>query len=322
MTHRRHVLQVLAAAGLLPVLPTSHAQAAGNKVLVGFPPGGLPDIIARGISAGVTQALEGATVVENRPGANGRLAGQAVKAAAPDGRTLLVCPASAMVHLPHVFKDLGYDPFNDFTPVAQLVENAFAFAISAKIPANNLAEWGAWCKQNPDQATYGSPGQGSSPHFMGDQVGRALGAPMRHVPYRGNNFALSDVTGGHISGMVSTTGQLVPQHKAGHVRILAVTARTRLPELPDVPTFAEQGMQQLTLTEGTWVMAPARTPAAVVDKLSAAILGLLKSQPQLAASFEAHADVAPLGAAALAQRLREDFDRRGAGIRAAGFATG
>ena len=165
-------------------------------------------------------------------------------------------------------------------------------------------------------------GQGSSPHFMGDQVGRALGVPMRHIPYRGNNFALTDVTGGHISGMVSTTGQLAPQHKAGNLRILAVTARTRLPELPDVPTFAEANIPQLTLTEGTWVLAPARTPAAVVDKLSAAILGLLKSQPQLAASFEAQADLAPLGAAALAQRLREDFDRRGAGIRAAAFSAG
>lgn len=322
MTKRRNVLQTLAAAGILPVLPFARAQSPSNRILVGFPAGGLPDIVARGIAVGVSQALEGPSVVENRPGANGRLAGQAVKAAAPDGRTLLVCPASAMVHLPHVYKDLGYDPFADFAPVAQLVENAFAFAISAKNPARNLAEWGVWCKQNPEQATYGSPGQGSSPHFMGDQVGRALAAPMRHVPYRGNNFALTDVTGGHISGMVSTTGQLTPQHKAGHIRILAVTARTRLPELPAVPTFEEQGMAQLTLTEGTWVMAPGRTSAAVVDKLSAAILGLLKSQPQLAASLEIQADVAPLGAAALAQRLREDFDRRGAGIRAAGFSAG
>jgi tripartite-type tricarboxylate transporter receptor subunit TctC len=143
---------------------------------------------------------------------------------------------------------------------------------------------------------------------------------MRHVPYRGNNFALTDVTGGHISGMVSTTGQLEPQHKAGHLRILAVTARARLSELTDVPTFAELSMPQLTLTEGTWVMAPARTPAAVVDKLSSAILALLKSQPQLAASLEVHADLAPLAASALAQRMREDYDTRGAGIRAAGFS--
>jgi tripartite-type tricarboxylate transporter receptor subunit TctC len=320
MTHRRMILRAIAAAGLLPGLQTAFAQAATNKVYVGFPPGGLPDIVARGITAGVTQALDGATLVENRPGANGRLAAQAVKAAAPDGRTLLVCPASAMVHLPHVYKDLGYDPFADFVPVAQLVENAFGFAISAKIPVRSMAEWVAWCKQNPDKATFGSPGQGSSPHFMGDQIARALAIPMRHVPYRGNNFALTDVTGGHISGMVSTTGQLEPQHKAGHLRILAVTARARLSELTDVPTFAELSMPQLTLTEGTWVMAPARTPAAVVDKLSSAILALLKSQPQLAASLEVHADLAPLAASALAQRMREDYDTRGAGIRAAGFS--
>jgi len=134
MTTRRTILQSMATAGLLPGLQAGRAQGATNKVFVGFPAAGLPDLVARGIAPGVTQAMDGATVVENRPGANGLLACRAVKAAVPDGRVLLVL-------------------------------------------------------------------QGSSPHFMGNQIGRALGVPMRHVPYRDNSFALADVTGGHVSGM-------------------------------------------------------------------------------------------------------------------------
>lgn len=318
---RRRLLQQMMAAPLAWTVPSIRAQGGPVRVFVGFPAGGLPDAVARSVAPAVGALMGSPAVVENRPGANGRLAAQAVKNAAPDGRTLFVCPASAMVHLPHVYRDLGYDPFADFVPVAQLVENAFAFAISGKLPPKNLAEWAAWCRDHPAQATFGSPGQGSSPHFMGVTLARGIGATMNHVPYRGNNFALTDVSGGHISGMVSTTGQLLAPHKAGQLRILGVTSPKRLPELPDVPTFAEQGVPTLTLTEGTWVFAPARTAAPLVERLSEAVLGVLKNR-DVATALETQADVAPLGATALAARLRKDFDERGAGIKAAGFTAG
>jgi tripartite-type tricarboxylate transporter receptor subunit TctC len=319
--HLRHLLATPIAAPMLLGAGPAAAQAGPVRVFVGFPAGGLPDAVARSLAPAVGALMGSPAVVENRPGANGRLAAQSVRAAAPDGRTLLVCPASAMVHLPHVYKDLGYDPFTDFAPVAQLVENAFAFAISGKLPARNLAEWAAWCRDHPAQATFGSPGQGSSPHFMGVTLARGLGVAMSHIPYRGNNFTLTDVSGGHISGMVSTTGQLLPPHKAGQLRILGVTSPKRLPELPEVPTFAEQGVPALTLTEGTWAFAPARTPPAVLERLGEAVLGALK-QREIATALETQADIAPLGPAALAARLRRDFDERGAGIRAAGFTAG
>jgi tripartite-type tricarboxylate transporter receptor subunit TctC len=322
MTDRRTFLGSMLAAPLATALPArALAQADITKLFVGFPAGGLPDAVARTMAATVGRANGGTVTVENRPGANGRLAAQGVRTAPPDGRALLVCPASAMVHLPHVYPDLGYDPFADFTPVAQVCENAFAFAISGKIPATTMAEWVAWCRQNPDKATFGSPGQGSSPHFMGVTLARALGVTMNHIPYRGNNFALTDSAGGHISGMVSTTGQLLPPHRGGQMRILGVTSPKRLPELPDVPTFAELGVAALTLTEGTWVMASARTPAAVINRLSDAIVEGLKD-PAVIQALKAQADIAPLGSRALAARLRKDYDERGAGIKAANFTAG
>lgn len=322
MNRRRDVLRNLGsmmaaplAAGLwAPAL----AQADITKIYVGFPPGGLPDSVARTVAGAVGQALGGTAVVENRPGANGRLAAQAVKNTPAGQHALLVCPASALVHLPHVYSDLGYDAFKDLQPVAQVCENAFAFAISGRLPAKNLAEWAAFCRANPDRATFGSPGQGSSPHFMGVTLAQALGVTMNHIPYRGNNFALTDTAGGHISGMVSTTGQLQAPHRNGQMRILGVTSAKRLAELPDVPTFAESGVPQLTLTEGTWVMASARMPQATAEKVAASILAQLK-EPAAVQALKAQADIAPLGPQALAERLRQDFDSRGAGIRAAGF---
>ena len=322
MTRRRDVLSslgtMMAAPMALGLAGLARAQTDITKIYVGFPPGGLPDSVARTVAAAVGRALNGTAVVENRPGANGRLAAQAVKNTPAGSNALLVCPASALVHLPHVYNDLGYDPFKDLAPVAQVCENAFAFAISGKLPPRSLAEWADYCRQNPDRATFGSPGQGSSPHFMGVTLAKALGVTMNHIPYRGNNFALTDTAGGHISGMVSTTGQLQAPHRNGQMRILGVTSAQRLAELPDVPTFAESGVPQLTLTEGTWVMASTRMAQAMVDKVAASILDGLKDGTAVQA-LKAQADIAPLGPQALAERLRKDFDSRGAGIRAAGF---
>jgi tripartite-type tricarboxylate transporter receptor subunit TctC len=222
------------------------------------------------------------------------------------------------VHLPHVFRNLGYDPFNDFTPVAQLVENDFAFSISPKLPAKTLAEFAAWCRGNPDAATYGSPGQGSAPHLMGATLAKALDAPMRHVPYKGNAFAINDLAGGHITGIFTATTLVGAAHKAGNVRVLATTGRRRNAALPDVPTFAEAGVPALSMTEGIWVLAPARTPAALVEKLSIAAAQAAHSA-EMKAAIQDQAIASPLAPQMLAGLMRDEFERRGAAIRASGF---
>ncbi|MBL0422910.1 ABC transporter substrate-binding protein [Ramlibacter sp. AW1] len=317
--NRRLVLQSLALSGLSAHAAQAFAQGGVLKILVGFPPSGLPDQVARALADPLGRALGVAGVVENRPGANGRIAAQAVKNAQPDGKTLLVVPASGMVHLPHVYNNLGYDPFTDFTPVAQLVENDFAIAISPKVPATTLREFIEWARQHPDQATFGSPGQGSSPHFMGVTLAKAVDAPLKHVPYRGSNFAVGDVSGGHVTAMIAASTFVANAHKAGQVRMLASTGAKRLAATPDVPTFTELGIANLHLSEGTWLMAPARTPADVVDKLGAAALAAVRS-PEMMNVIKDQAQPAPLGPAQLSRLMREEYERRGAGIRAAGFS--
>ena len=319
MIDRREILQSLTGAAAALAVPAAFSQQS-TRILVGFPPGGLPDLVARTLTDPIFKAMGTPAVVENKPGANGRLAAQAVKAAAPDGRTLLLCPASAMVHLPHVYNDLGYDPFADFVPVAQIVDNDFAFAINAKIPAQNLTEFAAWCKQNPQLATYGTPGPGSSPHLMGVMIAKGLGITMNHIPYRGTNFALADIGGGHITAMIAASSFVAGPHKAGQLRALGITGRNRLPAMPDVPTFAESKLPQLTLTEGTWVFAPAKTPQATVDKLADALIGALQTR-EMQNLIQGQAEPAPLRSKALATLMREEFDRRGADIRAAGFTA-
>lgn len=298
----------------------SWAQRGPIRIFVGFPPGGLPDIVARAVAEQFKRAFDIPAVVENRPGANGRIAGQAVKNGAPDGSVFLIAPASGMVHLPHVYSDLGFDPMTDLVPVAQLVENDFALAVNAKLPVQNLKDFAQWCERNPAQASFASPGTGSSPHMMGLQIGQALGVKLTHVPYKGSNLGLTDVIGGHVAAMVASTTFFNQPVKAGTLRVLATTGKARSTVLPQVPTFLELGMAQLTIVEGTWLLAPAKTPQAVVDKFSTAAIESLKAR-EMVALLDGQTIAAPLGSRDLAKLMREEFDRRGANIRAIGFTA-
>ena len=285
-----------------------------------FPAGSGVDVVARQVQEPLGKLLGQAIVIEYKPGAAGNIASEFVSRAKPDGYTLVFGTAATHGSNAALYKNLSFDVEADFVPVAQVVENDFAFAINPKIPAKDLQAFAAWCRENPQTASFGTPGPGSSPHFMGETLARALGVNMNHIPYRGNNFAITDMAGGHISSMISASTFVVAPHKAGQVRVLGITGRQRLPSLPDVPTFAEQGIAQLSISEGTWVMAPARTPAAVVEKLADAVIASLKTRP-MQQVIQGQAEAAPLRPAALAQRMRQEFDQRGAGIRATGFTA-
>jgi tripartite-type tricarboxylate transporter receptor subunit TctC len=309
----------LATAGLATA--PAFGQRQPIKILVGFPPGGLPDLVARALAEHYRVTLGTTAVVENRVGANGRLAAQAVKNAAPDGNTLLLAPGLQMIHLPHVYSDLGYDVFSDFAPIGNVVDADFGFAINPKIPATTLKEFVDWARKNPDTAAYGSAGQGSAPHLMGAMLAQELDVKLNHVPYKGANFALTDVMGGHMASLWATTPFLLPQHANGRVRILATTGTRRAAKLPQVPTFRELGHDVLTYTDGHWMLAPAKTPPDVVARLSAATLEAVKSKEVQSLVTGQEAIEAPLGHAALAKLMREEYDRRGALIRKLGFTA-
>lgn len=250
----------------------AHAQLGEQPVRIVFPfaAGGSGDALARILAEHLRTTLGQPTIVENRAGAQGRLGVQAVKTAVPDGKTLLLTPVAPMSVYQHVYKALGYDPIADFAPVSQVTAFDFALAVGAEVPAKSVKELVAWLKANPDKGAYGTPAAGTLPHFFAVSFGKTAGLDLRHVGYRGSAAALTDLIGGQIPLVVTTTSDVLEQHKSARIRVLATSDRQRSPFLPEVPTFKEAGYD----IEGAgWygVFAPAGTPADVVDRISKAL---------------------------------------------------
>jgi tripartite-type tricarboxylate transporter receptor subunit TctC len=285
MTTRRHFIQSaasLAAAGSF--LPTgAFAQAfEAVKIINGFPAGGTADATSRrvGDKIGGTAYSKNAAVVENKPGAGGRIACETVKAANPDGSTLLLTPFSCTAIYPHIYTKLSYDPFKDFVPVSIAAVMTHALTVGPMVPASvkTVKDYLAWAKANPDKANYGSPAAGSTPHFLAALLGLSNNVELKHVPYRGSLPAVADMIGGTLASTSTPTGDALANHKAGKVRILATSGARRTPFTPEVPTYAEQGFAELTTEEWFGFYAPARTPASVVANANAAINQALKDK--------------------------------------------
>jgi tripartite-type tricarboxylate transporter receptor subunit TctC len=268
------MLLALAALGA----PPASAQLGGEPVRLIFPfaAGGSGDALARLLAEHLRIALDQPVIVENRAGAQGRIGVQAVKAAAPDGKTLLLTPVAPMSVYGHVYKSLAYDPVGDFQPVSQVATFDFGLAVGPQVPAKSLKELVEWVKANPAQGSYGTPAAGTLPHFFAVTFARAAGLDLRHVGYRGSAAALTDLVGGQIPIVVTTTSDLLEQHKAQRIRVLATSDRQRSPFLPELPTFKEAGYD----IQGTgWygVFVPANTAADTVERLSKAIVAAVQT---------------------------------------------
>ncbi len=291
------------------------------RIVVGFPPGGSADLMARALA----QQLGGyapSVIVENKPGAGGRIALEALKNAEPDGSTLVVTPSSMVALYPHVYKKLSYDPLRDFTPVAMMASFPFVLVVGPLVPAQvkTAAEFLAWCRDNPRLAAYASPGNGSTPHFAGVALSRASQVELTHVAYKGGAPAMNDVLGGQIAANMAVISNALPLLQTGKLRALAVTGPARSAALPDVPTLMEAGWRDVQVTEWFGVFLPARAPAEVVQRLNAAVRDAIKTkavQEVLAkASFDAAAPASP---AEFGRMLKAEVDRWGGIVKASGF---
>jgi len=268
---------LLSALTCLPLAGIAQS-APPTKILVGFPPGGSADVLARLMAEAMSPAL-GTVLVDNKPGAAGRLAINAVKAAKPDGHTLLLVPSGPMVMFPHVYKKLGFDPAKDFTPVSLVARFQFGIAAGPASPAKNMAEMVALAKTKPDAATYGTAGQGTAPHFLGVMLEQTTGVPFLHVPFQGGAPANTALVGGHVGYKIDVVSETAELHRTGKVRVIAVTGAERDPQVPEVPTLKEQGID-MAISAWFGLYAPAGLAPDLATKIEKAASAAVR-QPAL-----------------------------------------
>jgi tripartite-type tricarboxylate transporter receptor subunit TctC len=316
-TRRLALGLALGAALARPAL----AQPRGTvRVIVGFPPGGSADTTARLLAERLRGGYAQTIIVENRIGAAGRLAIEAVKAADPDGGTILLTPASMLVIFPHLYqRSLRYDPFADLIPVCPAGEFPFGMGVGPMAGhAASLRDFIAWGRGRAE-IPYGSAAAGSVPHFMGVQLARAAGLSMTHIPYRGSAPAIQDLIAGRTACSFHPMVDLAPHAAGGQVRLAAVSSAERLPRFPDVPTVAEQGYPQLTGSEWFGLFLPARTPAAVVEALNRAAVEASAAPEYREALARLEMRPFPLAPAAFLARVRADYEKWGPIIAESGF---
>lgn len=268
---------LIAGAAVLPLAASARAQAGPLRIIFPFAAGGAGDGLTRIVADEVGRALSETTIVEARPGAGGQIGTQAVINAPADGRTLLLTPVAPVIIHPIIFPQLPYDPFRDLAPISLVTTFDFALAVNPDTPAKTLAELVAWMKEDPRRATYGSPGVGNLPHFFGALMGEKLGVAMQHAPYRGSAPALTDLVGGQVPMVMTTTSDVTELARAGRIRVLAVSGRERSPFLPDVPTFTEAGVP---IVGSAWyaLYTRAGAPAEMIGKVSRAVMAAMRDE--------------------------------------------
>ena len=274
---RRQLIQAAASATALGALApfTAFAQALDQvKILYGFPAGSSGDTVARRVGEKLAGSpyTKNTAVVDNKPGAGGRIALETLKAAPADGSVIALAQVSALANYPHIYSKMNYTA-QDFAPISIGAVMQHGLAVGPMVPASvkTVKDFLAWAKANPKDASYGSPGAGSTPHFLGALLGINSDVELKHVPYRGSIPGVTDVVGGQIAAMVTPHGDFIAHAKSGKLRILATSGPKRSPYVPDVPTFAEQGFPELTTEEWFGFYAPAKTPKAVLTAANAAI---------------------------------------------------
>lgn len=327
-TRRSILLAGGCAAALTALAAPTRVRAADPgidtlRLLVGFAPGGTTDVTARRLGDQLRGHYAKVVVVENKAGAAGRIGCELLKAAPPDGATMLLTPASVTMIYPHIYKALSYDAFTDVLPVADACDFDFGLGVGPAVPASvkTVPDFIAWCKANPGSANYGSPAAGSVPHFVGALLAREAGIEMRHVPFRGSQPAIQDMLGGQISSVSAPLGEFLPHLKGGRVRILGTSGEKRSQFMPEVATYAEQGFKSLTHSEYFFIAMPPKTPLELQARASEAI-------NRVTATREYAEGIAQMGLLPgkgtpreMVGRLKADYDAWGPIVKEIGFTA-
>ncbi len=288
--------RALALVALALALPAAWAQGTApypNKpiaLVVPFSPGGFTDVVARVMADSLGKSLGQTLVIENKAGAGSTIGADFVAKAAPDGYTLLMISTTHVI-APAMYKALPYDPYKAFVPVAKLVEGPYVMVVNANVPARNVAEFITLAKARPGVLDYSSSGNGSSQHLMAAMFASMAGLKMNHIPYRGSGQSVSDLAGGIVQVSFVGAPIAVAQASGGRIKALAVTSAKRSSQLPEVPTLDESGVPGYDATIWLGLLAPAGTPAPIVNLLNAHLQKVLNAPETRAAMLSAGVEV-------------------------------
>ena len=326
MLSRRCFVTTSASAGLACALGGSATIAGAQtlaknaRLLVGFPPGGSLDVVARLLIEHM-RGYSPSIIVDNRPGAGGRIALEALKASEPDGSILALTPGDQVTLFPHVYQRLNYDALRDFVPVTTVCTFPFLLVVGPMVPASviTLAQFIEWCRANPRLATYGSPGAGTRPHFLGAALARAAGFEFVHLPYKGGAPAMQDLLGGQIPAVISVFSNAYAQVQAGNLRALAITAPQRSALLPNVPTAREAGYPGMEAVEWFGLFLPVKTPADIVDSLHSSVQLALQTEAVRSGLARQSFDAGAVSRADFNTLIRTDTERWREIVNASGF---
>jgi len=314
---RRSSVPACAAALAIAAFAPAQAQTWPDKPLklvVSFAPGGVHDTLARVLQPRLTEALGQPILIENRPGAGGNIAAEAVAKSAPDGYTFLVA-SEAIATNEYLYGSMAYDPYKDLAPVAKLADYPMALIVNPSVPARNVKELIALAAAKPGSLSYGSAGIGTSGHLAGELLNSVEKAGMVHVPYKGGAPALADLVAGRIQVMFLSVSLSAPQAKQGKIRVLALTGDKRSDKLPEVPTTAEQGFPAVQALLFSSLLAPAATPGPIIRRMNAEVVKALRAPEVVARLTELGAVPAPSSPEEFAAILKRDGDTWGKLIR-------
>ena len=271
MKKRNWLRSLCAAAVVLVAWGGVHAQNYPSKpvrLIVPFPAGGATDLFARTLSQKLSEKLGASLVVENRPGAGGTLGSDLAAKASPDGYTLLLGFDGTMVINPHVFPKVGFDTVKDFAPIGKIGDAILILVSHPNVQAKTLQQVVSLSKTQSGGLSYGTSGTGGTPHLAGELLRQRTGANLVHIPYKGGGQALTDVLGGNIPLVYTAVAGAFPHVKSGKLHAVAVSSAQRAPSLPDVPTFIEAGLNDFDINSWVGLLAPAKTPRAIVERLN------------------------------------------------------
>jgi tripartite-type tricarboxylate transporter receptor subunit TctC len=288
------------------------------KLVVPFPAGGGTDIFSRVIANKLTETLKWVVIVDNKPGAGGNIGVDAVAKSPPDGYTIGMGQTSNLAINPTLYSKLPYDPLKDLVPIVLVADAPLVLVVPANSPFKTVADLVAAAKKKPGDLTFGSPGNGTVAHLTGELFQTAAGIKFQHIPYKGSAQALTDLMGGQVQAYMSSIPTALSHIKGGKLRALAVTSTKRAPALPDVPTIAEAGYQGFDANTWFGLVAPAKTPAAVVEKINAEVNRVLK-MPDIKEKFAAEGG-GPLGGSPqeFAALLKSDYAKWGKVVKESG----